>query len=152
MKGTNIIMFINREYTPKPLWQYVSYGRVVVSYGTEKKDPKTTRVIVGGHRIPYPRYCGTLIVYLPTVKLLLNSVISAPGARYMTIYIKNFYLNTPMKRNEYMRMKLSDLPKDFIKKYKLAAKTTKDGYIYIKICKGIYGIKQAGILEQKMLW
>ena len=40
----------------------------------------------------------------------------------MTLDIKDFYLNTPMKRNEYMCMELSELPKYFIKKYKLAAK------------------------------
>ena len=38
-----------------------------------------------------------------TVKILLNSVISTKGARFMTIDIKDFYLNTPMARFEYMR-------------------------------------------------
>ena len=53
----------------------------------------------------------------------------------MTLDIKDFYLNTPMKRTDWMRLKLSDLPKDLIKQYKLTAKTTKDGdgYVYIKI-------------------
>ena len=49
-------------------------------------------------------------------------------------------------------MKLSNLPKDFIKQYKLAAKTTKDGYVYIKICKGMYVLPQAGMLAQKLLY
>ena len=53
-------------------------------------------------------------VNLLTVKLLLNSIISSPGAKFLTIDIKNFYLNTPMKRFEYMRLKLSDLPEDFL--------------------------------------
>ena len=48
----------------------------------------------------------------------------------MTLDIKDFYLNTPMKRSEYMRLKLSNLPKYFIKQYKLNAKTTKDGYVH----------------------
>jgi hypothetical protein len=36
----------------------------------------------------------------------LNSVISTRGAKYMTVDIKNFYLNTPMVRHEYVRMKM----------------------------------------------
>ena len=33
----------------------------------------------------------------------------------MTIDIKDFYLNTPMPRYKYLRLKLEDLPKDFTK-------------------------------------
>ena len=69
----------------------------------------------------------------------------------MTFDIKNFYLNMTMKLNEYMPIKLSDVPKEFIKKYKLAAKTTKEGYVYIQTFKGMYGLPQAGILVQKLL-
>jgi hypothetical protein len=77
------------------------------------------------------------------VKLLLNSVISTKNARFMTIDIKDFYLNTPMMRYEYMRLKLSELPPDFIEEYKLNNKATKDGYVYLEIRGGIYGLPQA---------
>ena len=63
----------------------------------------------------------------------------------MKIDINYFYLNMLMKRNEYMRMKLSDLPEDFIKQYKLAKKNTKDGYVDIKNLLGMYGLPQSGI-------
>ena len=43
---------------------------------------------------------------LPTIKLLWNSVLSTPGARYMTLDISNFYLGNPMARPEYMRLPL----------------------------------------------
>jgi hypothetical protein len=52
-----------------------------------------------------------------TVKMHLNSVISTKGAQYCTIDLKDFYLNTPMERPEYMRMKLSNLPHDFVNMY-----------------------------------
>ena len=54
---------------------------------------------------------GTPTADLLTVKLLLNSVISTEGARFMGIDIKNFYLNTPMDRSEYLRLKLDNFPK-----------------------------------------
>ena len=87
---------------PTEIWKDITYGRVVVDYQPEKSDPYCTRLTVGGNLIVYPNDCGTPTVNLLTVKLLLNSIISSPGAKFLTIDIKNFYLNTPMKRFEYM--------------------------------------------------
>ena len=69
----------------------------------------------------------------------------------MTIDIKYVYLNTPMERFEYTQLKLSNLPADFIKQYSLTYKVTKEGYVYIKVCKGMYGLPQAGILAHQLL-
>ena len=69
----------------------------------------------------------------------------------MTIYIKDFYLNTPMPRFEYMHLKLTDLPNDFVQKYKLFFKFTRDGYVYVEIRRGMYGLPQAGLLAQQLL-
>ena len=68
----------------------------------------------------------------------------------MTIDIKDFYLNTPMSRYKYMRLKLSKLPPDFVEEYNLKDKTTKDGYVYLEIRGGMYGLPQAGILAQEL--
>ena len=50
-----------------------------------------------GDRIIYPGECGTPTVAPLTLKLHHNITISTEHARYMTIYIKKFYLNTPME-------------------------------------------------------
>ena len=76
---------------------------------------------------------------------MLNSVISTQGARFMTLDIKNFYLNTPMERYEYVRIKLDDVPEEIIQKYLLQKKMDSNGYIFIKVQKGMYGLPQAGI-------
>ena len=57
---------------------------------------------MGGDCIVYPGDCGTPTVALLTVKLHQNSTISTKDARYMTIDIKNVYLNTPMERFDCM--------------------------------------------------
>ena len=88
---------------------------------------------------------------LLTVKLLLNCVISTPGAKFITIDIKDFYLNTPMSYCKYMQLKLSNLPNDFIKQYNIASKVTKDGYVYVEIRQGMYGLPQSGLLAQQLL-
>ena len=86
-----------------------------------------------------------------TVKLLFNSVISTPGAKFMMIDIKDFYLNTPMPRKEYMRLKMADMPDDVIEHYQLNEKATKDGMVYVSIGRGMYGLPQSGILAQELL-
>ena len=52
---------------------------------------------MGSNKINYPGNCGTPIADLLTARLLLNSIISTPKAKFMTMDIKNFYLNTPLK-------------------------------------------------------
>ena len=56
-----------------------------------------------------------------------------------------------MDRFEYMRLKLADLPDDVIKQYNLEDKVTPDGWVYLEVRKGIYGLPQAGILAHKLL-
>ena len=73
------------------------------------------------------------------------------GAEFMTLEIKNFYLNTPLGRYEYLRLKLTNLPEDVIKHYGLKDKATSDGYVYVEIRKGMYGLPQAGLLAQELL-
>jgi hypothetical protein len=49
-----------------------------------------------GDRVHYLGNAGTPTADLLTVKLLINSTISTPNTKYMTMDIKDFYLNTPM--------------------------------------------------------
>ena len=46
------------------------------------------------------------------VKIKWNSVISTNKTRYMTMDLKDFYLNTPLKRFEYIKLKLSNVPEE----------------------------------------
>ena len=82
---------------------------------------------------------------------MLNSVISTPDAKFMTIYISNFYLNNPMKRYEYLKVKLCNIPDRIIQLYKLRNKATPYSIVYLKIRKGMYGIPQAVLIANKLL-
>ena len=71
---------------------------------------------------------------LLTVKLLIISIISTAGAKFMTMDIKDFYLNSPMMRYKYsMRLKLDNMPVDVIKHYNLNEIATPDGHVYCEI-------------------
>jgi hypothetical protein len=64
---------------------------------TEKIDElNRTRLVAGGNRVHYPGNAGTPTTDLLTIKLLVNSTISSAGAKFMTMDIKDFYLNTSM--------------------------------------------------------
>ena len=58
---------------------------------------------------------------------------------------------TLLKRKEYVKMKLSDFPESFISHYNLVEKATPDGFIYVVIKRGIYGLPHSGILAQSLL-
>jgi hypothetical protein len=68
----------------------------------------------------------------------------------MCLDIEKFYLGTPLDRYEYMRIPLKLFPTHITDQYKLREKT-KNGHIYVKIRKAIYGLPQAGILANKLL-
>ena len=58
---------------------------------------------------------------------------------------------TPLKRKEYVKMKLSDFPESVISHYNLVKKATPDGFLYVFIKRGMYGLPQSGILAQTLL-
>ena len=69
----------------------------------------------------------------------------------MTLEIKNFYLNTPMVQYEYVCIKIDYMLDEIIKQYILHEKIKTDGYTFVEVCKGMYGLPQAGILAQQSL-
>ena len=107
------------------------------------------QVTAGGNLINYPHELTTRTADL-TKKIMWNSTISTKGARYAASDAKNFYLAMPLKDPEYMRIHASLVPKSFIQKCNLKDKI-KDGYIYMQIIRGIYGLPQSGRLANKLL-
>ena len=52
---------------------------------------------------------------------------------------------------EFMYLKVADIPDSIIKQYNLNNKITKDGYVYVRVSQGMYGLPQAGIIAQQLL-
>eukprot|EP00804_Cyclotella_cryptica_P015967 CCRYP_004129-RA/>CCRYP_004129-RA protein AED:0.18 eAED:0.18 QI:0/0/0/1/0/0/2/0/948 len=151
IQGTNTIVFIAKDDVPTDRSRDVTYGRICANFRPEKEDPHRIRLTVGGNNIHFPGDCGTPTADMLTTKILLNSIISTQGARFMTIDIKDFYLNTLMARPEFIRLKLADIPEEFIILYNLRKLATQDGYVYVRVQKGMYGLPQAGIIAQQLL-
>ena len=111
------------------------------------------RITVGGDRLDYNDDAGSPAANLLETKILLNSVISDAhkGARFMSADIKDHFLATPMDHPEYMRVNYKYIPNDIRKRYNLDSMVTSDSTIYIKIQKGMPGLKQAAILAYRHL-
>jgi hypothetical protein len=128
----------------------VTYARIVIDHRPQKEDPNHVCITVGGNLINYPFELTTRTTDMVSSKLLWNSSISTKGARFAGANIKNMFLETPLNRFEYMKMPQSLFPQDIINHYGLNNKVL-NGYVYMEICKGMYGLPQAGNLANKLL-
>ena len=90
VKGTNTMIFIQKqEISPNRIYD-VTYGRIVCDYWEGKEEPNRTRLTIGADKVHYPGDCGTPTADLLTVQILLNRVILTPKAKFMTMDIKFF--------------------------------------------------------------
>jgi hypothetical protein len=105
---------------------------------------------VGGDRLDYSGNVATSTTDITTFKILIISTLSTKDAAMMMMDIKNYYLGTPLPRFEYMKMTLSRFFEEIVQKYNLNALAV-DGWVYIEIRKGMYGLKQAGLLANHLL-
>ena len=149
--GTNTIRFIPRDLVPKNA--KVTYANMVCDYRPLKDDPFRVRLTVGGDKLEYDNDAGSPAASLIETKLILNSTISdaKDGARFMTADIKDFFLATPMDGYEYMRIHSKFFFDDIREKYNIDELVASDGYVYVRIEKGMYGLKQAAVLAYNNL-
>ena len=143
--------FIRKTDVPADRIKDVTFGSFTCDFRPNKAEEYRTRLTMGGDRINYPEDCGTPTADMILFKILVNSIISTPNAKCLMLDIKDFYLNTPMKRPEFMKLKLSDIPEEVIEYYNLHGLATPDEYVYCKVTKGMYGLPQAGIIAQELL-
>jgi hypothetical protein len=149
-KGTNTVFYLDPDDIHAiPKDRTVTYARIVVDYRPQKTDPNQVRITVGGNLITYPSEVITRTADMVTSKILWNSVLSTPNAKYCCADVKNFYLETPMEQYEYMRIPARQIPDAFLDAYKLCPKIH-NGHIYMEIWRGMYGLPQAGILANQL--
>ncbi len=51
----------------------------------------------------------------------------------MTMDLKDFYLNTPLRCFEYIKLKMSDAPPKIVDEYNLHERETEDGHVYLEV-------------------
>ena len=147
--GSETCFFIPKSGVPQG--RKVTYGRIVAMIRLQKEETHRCRLTVGGDRLDYEGKVSAPTAKLTTAKCLINSVISTRRGRFLVADIKNFYLNSIMRIFEYMRLPFKLIPKEIVDQYNLQDLVTPDGWIYIEIRKGMYGLKQAGMLANEQL-
>jgi hypothetical protein len=108
------------------------------------------RLTVGGDILDYSGDVTTSTADITAFKILINSTLSTEDAAMMMMDINNYYLGNPLPRFEYVKMLLSCFPEEIIQKYNLNALAV-DGWVYIEIRTGMYGLKQEGLLANQLL-
>jgi hypothetical protein len=146
--GTDTCFFI--KFTNIPKDRQITYGKIVCDYKPHKKEKERVRLTVGGDRLDYSGDVATSTADITTFKILINSTLYTADAAMMMVDIKIYYLGTPLPRFEYMKMLLSRLLEEIVNKYNLNALAV-DGWVYIEIRKGMYVLKQAGLLSNQLL-
>ena len=146
--GTQTIKAIAFHHIPHG--RAIGNIRIVAALKPLKTEMHRIRFTIAHHHHDFEGATSTPTVDMPTVKCHINSTISTPNAKYATMDISDFYLNTIMARPEYMRIPLKIIPQQIIDEYNLAALAT-NGYIYFQVNKGLYGLVQAGKLAYDQL-
>ena len=116
--GNDTIRFIPRFAVPPG--QSMTYGRKVATLRPGKDDEYRVRLTVCGNFLEYLGDASSTPASLPTVKILLNSVVSTRRARFATVDIKDFYYGTPLDNPEYMRLPIDEIPYIVIEEYNLS--------------------------------
>ena len=81
--GTETFKVIRYEDIPQYHRREVCHTKVVCEFFPHKDDPDRTSIQIGGNCIIYPEAVGTTpTASLELVKLILNSVLSRPGAKF----------------------------------------------------------------------
>ena len=136
--GTNTVLFVAKSDISHG--RKVTYAQMVASIIPIKAKVNRVQVTVNRDRLNFPGATTTHCASLAKTKCLLNSTISTPGARLMTLDIKGLYYGTAMAQYEYMKLALTCIPDEIIAQYNLHTLSS-DGWVYLEIRKGMPGLK-----------
>jgi hypothetical protein len=136
--GNNTAFFIDLTSIGKD--RKITYGKMVCDFKPNKNEKHRVRLPVGGDILDYSGDTATSTADITTFKILIKSTLSTQDIKMMMVDIKTYYLGTPLPTYEYMRLPIPILPLNIIEKYDLTNLAVK-GWVYLEICKGIYGLK-----------
>jgi hypothetical protein len=141
IEGLNVLNWFRRSAVP--LGKKVTYPRHTVAERPEKEESDRTRITCGGDQLDYFGDVTTHTASMETIKMHWNSVLSTSKAKYCTGDISNMYLMSSLPEAEYVRFRYDLIPPRIIQHYQLDL-LVNNGYVYARIDKAWYGLKQGG--------
>jgi hypothetical protein len=148
IQGTSTCFFVELSNIPKD--QKITYGKLVCDHKPNKVEKERIRLTVGGDRLENTGEVATSTADITTFKILINSTLSTEDAEMMMMDIKNYYVGKPLPIYKYMCLPLSIIPDEIITKYNLRAINV-GCWVYLEICRAMYGLKQADLLANQLL-
>ena len=134
-EGTDTYHWIPRSQVPRG--KKLTYARTVVDIQPEKDDPNRVRITVEGDQLEYFGETSS-----ETAKILTNSVLSTKNAKFMSIDIINFYIQTDLSDYQYIHFYIDMITQAIIDGYNINTIVEHDGWCYTKIRKAMYGLKE----------
>jgi hypothetical protein len=149
--GTGTLFFISRTQVPKG--RTATYANFVCSIRPQKTETHRVRMTAGGDKLDYPGDASSPTVSMLDAKIHINSIISdaKTGARHLSLDIKNYFLGTPMAYFQYLRVPPSAIPKEVWDDTRYTITVADDGFVYLEIRRGMYGLKEAAIIAFNQL-
>ena len=147
--GTKTIFFIQRHNLPAD--SKVIYENFICDVRLIKKETHRGRLTVSGDKLDYCGDPSSPAVSLLDIKIFVNSVISDTQKydRYDIADIKYYYLNNPIKTYQYMKIPLRFFTPEICKEYDIT-NLPHNGFVYVKIRKDMYRLKESGIITFKI--
>ena len=139
--NTKTIKFIRKAMIPRR--EKAVYTRLVADLRPNKEVHERLRMCMGGDQMESVMDTATRTADLTTCKVHLNGVVSTEGGRFVASDVKDFYLETSIKKPRYGKVRAKYIPQAIINKYGLQD-MIEDGWLYFEINKGMYGIPEAG--------
>ena len=106
---------------------------------------------MGGNLLDFIGSLSAQTASITTSKCVFSGLVSTPGARCLLADIKHFYLNNILPDPEFMRIMLKIIPQEIIDSYNLTTLVDNQGWIYMRVEKVVYSIKQSGIIANQEL-
>lgn len=144
--STDTIDFIRKSQVPPG--KKVTYASCVYDHRPFKSEPWRVRCIVGGDKLPYTDDQSSPAASLLDTKIVISSTLSdaSKGIRFLGDNLKDYFLEFLYETLRIRAHTFIHFLADIIEQYNLKNSVCSKGYIYIKIKKGICGLKYVAIL------
>ena len=88
---------------------------------------------IGGYNLKHTDAIASPVASILETKLLSNDVISNKEARFLTIALKDYFLQSIMIKPEFMKIKAKYFIEDIQKQYHIFEIIAQDSYVYCRI-------------------
>ena len=138
------MFFTEKSKIPKD--RKINYANFVCNILPKQSETRRVHLTAGGDKPNYPGNSSSPAVSFLNIKIHINGTIprAKDNAKYMCIDIKNFYLGTPMKYLQYMRIHKKIIPQEVLDEYDIIFDDL--DFTYVEIRRGMYGLKEAGVI------